>query len=251
MIIYPQIISKENKEFKLTQLQFFIETVGNNAKIKVIETIKNNSEEDCNVTVSLNLDDESAVVGYSFTNQNGEFISQLKEKEQAKREQREATANGYSSGLIERKEDNSLSVSLGLVLKGTEVSFTIEYLTRIDVDDEKLIFNVSFDSNNSNLKDIPISIEMTGTSTFEWKGTLEETKEEEFSVDIKTEEIMIMRDEDTDEVVLSSTFIQKEKEDGEVKVIFVCDRSDSMYGERIDSLKEMLQLSQEQLQHFF
>ena len=71
-----------------------------------------------------------------------------KEKEQAKREQKEATTNGYSSGLIEQKEDNSLSVSLGLVLKGTEVSFTIEYLTRIDVDDEKLVFSIPFDSNN-------------------------------------------------------------------------------------------------------
>jgi hypothetical protein len=37
-----------------------------------------------------------------------------------------------------------------------------------------------------------------------------------------------MRDEDTDEVALSSTFINKEKEDSEVKVIFVCDRSGSM-----------------------
>ena len=83
--------------------------------MKVTETIKNNSEEDFNINVSLNLDDESAVVGYTFTNQNGEFVSVLKEKEQAKQEQREATTNGYSSGLIEQKEDNSLSVSLGLV----------------------------------------------------------------------------------------------------------------------------------------
>ena len=67
----------------------------------------------------MKLDDESAVVGYSVTNHNGEFISQLKEKQQAKREQQEATYNGYSSGLIEQKDDNSLSVSLGLVLKGT------------------------------------------------------------------------------------------------------------------------------------
>ena len=106
MLEFPDIHSNNN-QVNLTQLQFIIETIGNNAKVKVIETIKNNSEEDCNVNVSLNLDDESAIVGYSFKNQNGEFISQLKEKEQAKREQREATANGYSSGLIEQKDDNS------------------------------------------------------------------------------------------------------------------------------------------------
>ena len=99
MIKYP-IINSENKQIEIQQLTFLIETVGNNAKVKVTETIKNNSEEDCNINLSLNLDDESAVVGYSFTNQNGEFISVLKEKEQAKQEQKEATTNGYSSGVI-------------------------------------------------------------------------------------------------------------------------------------------------------
>ena len=55
-----------------------------------------------------------------------------------------------------------------------------------------------------------------------------------------------MRDEDTDEVAISSTFINKEKE-AEVKVIFVCDRSGSMSGEGITNLKEMLQLFLSQL----
>ena len=51
---------------------------------------------------------------------------------------------------------------------GTEVSFTIEYLTRIDVDDEKLIFTIPVHSNNSQImKDIPVSVKVIGTSAFE------------------------------------------------------------------------------------
>ena len=246
MIIFP-IISSGTSEIQFTQIQLLIETIGNNAKVKVIETIKNNSEEDCEITMLLNLDYDSSVIGYSFTNSRGEFVSQLKEKEQAKQEQKEASINGYSSGLIEQKEDNSLSVSLGLVLKKTEVSFTIEYLTKIDVDDEKFVFSIPFDSMKSEkMKDIPISLKIIGTSAFEWKGKLEELKGKEFEVNIETENMLIMRDEDTDEVVVSSTFICKEKGSG-VKVIFVCDRSGSMSGERIDNLKEMLQLFLRQL----
>ena len=82
-IPYAQIISKQPK-VTIQSLEYFIQTVGNNAKVQVIHLIKNHSEEDCNVSISLNLDDESAVVGYSFKNHNGEFISQLKEKRTSK-----------------------------------------------------------------------------------------------------------------------------------------------------------------------
>ena len=115
MIIFPEINS--NIQVTIQQIDFLIETIGNNAKVKVTEIIKNNSAEDVNVTISLQLDDESTVVGYSFTNSHGEFVSQLKEKEQAKIEQRDATANGYSSAMMEQKSDNSFDVSLGLIVK--------------------------------------------------------------------------------------------------------------------------------------
>ena len=49
------------------------------------------------------------------------------------------------------------------------------------------------------------------------------------------------------DIVLTSTFINNEKEMDNVRVIFVCDRSGSMYGEGIERLREMLQLFLRQL----
>ena len=84
-------------------------------KIKVIHKIKNKSQENSNITLSLQLDDESVVTGYSFINQNGEFISQLKEKEKAKIEQNESILNGYSSGIIEKQDDLTFTISLRII----------------------------------------------------------------------------------------------------------------------------------------
>ena len=122
MLRTVQVVSKQ-AEVRIEKVEYDIETIGNNAKVKVTHQIKNNSNEDCNVSVTLSLDDESAVIGYSFKNEHGEFVSQLKEKEQAKIEQREARANGYSTGMMEQKTENTLSISLQLVMKGREVSF--------------------------------------------------------------------------------------------------------------------------------
>ena len=121
------------------------------------------------------------------------------------------------------------------------MSFSIEYLTRIDVDDEKIILTIP---SHSEYKNISTNVKVIGTSSFEWKGKLDEEKE--FEIEIEQENMMIMRDEDTDEVAISSTFINKEKE-ADVNVIFVCDRSGSMYREGITNLKEMLQLFLRQL----
>ncbi|EMD43735.1 Hypothetical protein EHI5A_193960, partial [Entamoeba histolytica KU27] len=137
MLFFGRVISQE-KQVQLTEVNFEVETVGNNAKVKAIHSILNDSNDDCNVSITMTLDDESAVTGYSFKTANGDFDSELKEKEQAKIEQSDATTNGYSSAVMEQVDDTTFSITLGLINKHSEVTFSIEYLTHMEIQDDEL-----------------------------------------------------------------------------------------------------------------
>ncbi|EDR25073.1 hypothetical protein, conserved [Entamoeba dispar SAW760] len=243
MLFFGRVISQE-KQVRLTSINFEIETIGNNAKVKAIHSILNESNNDCNVSISMTLDDESAVTGYSIKTVNGEFESELKEKEQAKIEQSDATTNGYSSSIMEQVDDTTFSILLGLVNKHSEVTFSIEYLTHMEIQEEELIIKIPNLIESKEKYQIPYSIKIIGSSKFSFKGIL--SGEEEINVPLNGDLIFGMKDEDTDEVVISSTFINKEKE-GDINIIFICDRSGSMYGEGINALRNMLQLFLRQL----
>ncbi|EDS89147.1 hypothetical protein, conserved, partial [Entamoeba histolytica HM-1:IMSS] len=243
MLFFGRVISQE-KQVQLTEVNFEVETVGNNAKVKAIHSILNDSNDDCNVSITMTLDDESAVTGYSFKTANGDFDSELKEKEQAKIEQSDATTNGYSSAVMEQVDDTTFSITLGLINKHSEVTFSIEYLTHMEIQDDELVMKIPNLIESDEKQQIPYSIKVTGSSTFSFKGVL--SGEEEVNIPLNGDLILGMKDEDTDEVVISSTFINKEKE-GNINIVFICDRSGSMYGEGIKALRNMLQLFLRQL----
>ncbi|BFU22736.1 Vault protein inter-alpha-trypsin domain/von Willebrand factor type A domain containing protein, putative [Entamoeba histolytica] len=243
MLFFGRVISQE-KQVRLTEVNFEVETVGNNAKVKSIHSILNDSNDDCNVSITMTLDDESAVTGYSFKTANGDFESELKEKEQAKIEQSDATTNGYSSAVMEQVDDTTFSITLGLINKHSEVTFSIEYLTHMEIQDDELVMKIPNLIESDEKQQIPYSIKVTGSSTFSFKGVL--SGEEEVNIPLNGDLILGMKDEDTDEVVISSTFINKEKE-GNINIVFICDRSGSMYGEGIKALRNMLQLFLRQL----
>ncbi|EDR23063.1 hypothetical protein, conserved [Entamoeba dispar SAW760] len=243
MLFFGRVISQE-KQVRLTSINFEIETIGNNAKVKAIHSILNESNNECNVSIIMTLDDESAVTGYSIKTVNGEIESELKEKEQAKIEQSDATTNGYSSSIMEQVDDTTFSILLGLVNKHSEVTFSIEYLTHMEIQEEELIIKIPNLIESKEKYQIPYSIKIIGSSKFSFKGIL--SGEEEINVPLNGDLIFGMKDEDTDEVVISSTFINKEKE-GDINIIFICDRSGSMYGEGINALRNMLQLFLRQL----
>ncbi|GAB1225855.1 hypothetical protein ENUP19_0264G0023 [Entamoeba nuttalli] len=243
MLFFGRVVSQE-KQVRLTEVNFEVETVGNNAKVKAIHSILNDSNDDCNVSITMTLDDESAVTGYSFKTDNGDFESELKEKEQAKIEQSDATTNGYSSAVMEQVDDTTFSITLGLINKHSEVTFSIEYLTHMEIQDDELVMKIPNLVESDEKQQIPYSIKVTGSSTFSFKGVL--SGEEEVNIPLNGDLILGMKDEDTDEVVISSTFINKEKE-GNINIVFICDRSGSMYGEGIKALRDMLQLFLRQL----
>ena len=215
------IIEQNNpSEIKLIHVEFQIETIGNNAKVKTIHTLQNTYNDICDVTMNFTLDTNSIIIGYSFTNGSDEFISILKEKESARKEFSDATINGYSTGIIEKKEDQTkYSIEIRNIRPCCEFTFTVEYLTRIDYENEKILLNIP---NENQLRNVDIKISVTGTSQFEWEGRF--TELHQFPIGMKSNEMIVMRDEDTDEVAVSSTFVSSETESN-INVLFVCDRS--------------------------
>ncbi|KAL7719749.1 von Willebrand factor type A domain containing protein [Entamoeba marina] len=238
MIYYGTVISEKDVDL-IENVDFQIETSGINAKVKAVHHVCNPTNDPLNATITTTFDDECSVVGFSMES-DVVITSELKRKEEAKQDQADATSSGYSSTVMEKTDDTTFSLSLGLLKPHKLVKVTIEYLTKLQITDDALIVKLPAPIQ----KEVPFSISISGTTSFKFKGVL--TGEEEIEIEDKAEGIVVMKDEDTDEIVASSTFVNHEEE-GDIEVIFVCDRSGSMGGSGIEALKETLQLFLRQL----
>ncbi|KAL7714401.1 VWFA domain-containing protein [Entamoeba marina] len=238
MIYYGTVISEKDIDL-IENVDFEIETCGINAKVKAIHHIVNPTSNPLNATITTTFDDECSVIGFVMENDKV-ITSELKKKEEAKQEQSDATSSGYSSTVMEKTDDTTFSLSLGLLQPHKLVKVTIEYLTQLQTNEDGVVIKLQSPIQ----KKVPFSINLTGTTSFKFKGEL--TGEEEIEINKEVNGIIIMKDEDTDEIVTSSTFVNKEEE-GDIEVIFVCDRSGSMNGDGITALKETLQLFLRQL----
>ena len=120
MIEYGQFYY-EYTRIKIDSLSFQIETIGNYARVKVIHVLTNSTNKSVTIRMTLNLDDESAVTGYSFTNNNGEFISVLKEKQQARKQKGvfkgEAFYNSDHINFVRKKENECQTEAIQILSK--------------------------------------------------------------------------------------------------------------------------------------
>ncbi|KAL7721048.1 VWFA domain-containing protein [Entamoeba marina] len=238
MIYYGTVISQKDLDL-VENIDFEIETCGINAKVKAIHHVCNPTDDPLNATITTTFDDETSVIGFSMES-DVLVTSELKKIGEAKQDQADATSGGYSSSVMEKTDDTTFSLSLGLLKPHKVIKVTIEYLTKLQTSENMLIVKLPAPIQ----KKVPFSISITGTTSFKFKGEL--TGEEEIEIEDKAEGIVVMKDEDTDEMVASSTFVNREEE-GDIEVIFVCDRSGSMGGSGIEALRETLQLFLRQL----
>ncbi|KAL7712242.1 VWFA domain-containing protein [Entamoeba marina] len=241
MLFYGEIITKDNINDLVESVHFDIETTGIHAKVKATHSINNKTEEPIDAVISLKFDDECTVCNYVIRKKDSVIESQLKAKEEAKQQHKDASASGYSSSVVEKTDDNTFSLKIGLLPPNELIDFEITYLTKLQYMENELVLTLPSPTSQKNL---PFSIKISGKSPFTFKSVL--TEEMEVTVPNDVEGIYVMNDEDLGETNGMVTFINKEEE-GEINVVFVCDRSGSMSGSGIKALKETLQLFLRQL----
>ena len=94
----------------------------------------------------------------------------------------------------------------------------ITYLTKMLIDGDNIIMRFP----DSAQKDINYSVNVNSNGNcIKLSGKL--SGEDEISVKKSDKQLVVMKDEDTDEIIAASTFENKE-ENGNVEVIFICDR---------------------------
>ena len=242
MLFYGQVISKESETLNVVEaVEFDVTPIGMNAKVIATHHIHNTTDKSMDAVITMTLDDETCVSGFEIEHNGKTIVSQLKEKEQAKREQSDATSNGYSSAVMEKVDDTTFSLSLGLIEPTSTMLVRVTYLTKLQLDEDEVIMKFPAPMQ----KEMNYNIIVHGSNgDIKMSGKL--SGEEEVTMKRDEKGMIVMKDEDTEEVIAASTFINKEKE-GQVEVIFICDRSGSMSGVGITSLKETLQLFLRQL----
>lgn len=243
MLFFGEIVTKESGNVKIMEgVEFDVTIIGSNARVVATHHVKNTTDKQIDAVISMTLDDESCVTGFELENNGKVIISQLKEKEEAKQEQSDASANGYSSAVIEKTDDTTFTLSLGLIDVGKEMTVRVTYLTKMMIDGDDVI--LKFPPPVQSEMNYNVNIHTPNGSSMKFSGVLK--GEEDITVKRDDKGMIVMRDEDLGETIAASTFVNKEEE-GKVEVIFVCDRSGSMTGEGIDALKETLQLFLRQL----
>ncbi|ELP89712.1 hypothetical protein EIN_454920, partial [Entamoeba invadens IP1] len=251
MLFYFKLINKQKPQeqkttlVKFSKINFDIEVIGCFARVTATHFVTNTNPTPIDLSINFAYDNQSAVVGYSYKVNDKEVISSLKEIEAAKKEIADAKSSGYSTSDIQKTDDRTLVLSLGNLDTTKTAECKIVYVTRLLVINDDLV--LASTETVKDETDAEVTIEHIG-DTSSPKSTFTKKLSEITTIPLGKigNGIYITDDEDLEEKTGLSVFVSDEKV-GPVDAIFVCDRSGSMYGKGITSLKSALQLFLRQL----
>ncbi|KAL7714000.1 VIT domain-containing protein [Entamoeba marina] len=166
MLFYGEVITKDNIKDLVESVHFDIETTGIHAKVKATHSINNKTEKPIDAVISLKFDDECTVCNYVIRKKDSVIESQLKAKQEAKQQQKDASASGYSSSVVEKTDDNTFSLKIGLLPPNELIDFEITYLTKLQYMENELVLTLPSPTSQKNL---PFSIKISGKSPLHLK----------------------------------------------------------------------------------
>ena len=101
------------------------------ARVRCVQTFKNDAMHPIEPVYCFPMPDDSSVIGCKMVIGDRKIDAQLKEKEEAKREYREAVDAGHHGALLEQEESNIFTMNVGGLEPGKEISVDIDYVQRI------------------------------------------------------------------------------------------------------------------------
>ncbi|KAK2557988.1 Protein mono-ADP-ribosyltransferase PARP4 [Acropora cervicornis] len=112
------------------------------AQVVVFQAYKNSSSTPIEAKYVFPLDDMAAVCGFEAFINDKHIVGEVKEKEQAHKEYREAISQGHGAYLMDEETPDVFTVSVGNLPPGSQVLIKITYVTELLVDGEHICFSL-------------------------------------------------------------------------------------------------------------
>ncbi|KAJ7391391.1 Protein mono-ADP-ribosyltransferase parp4 [Desmophyllum pertusum] len=112
------------------------------AQVIVFQAYKNTSTTPIEAKYVFPLDDMAAVCGFEAFINGKHIVGEVKEKEQAHKEYREAISQGHGAYLMDEETPDVFTVSVGNLPPGAQVFIKITYVTELMVDREHICFSL-------------------------------------------------------------------------------------------------------------
>ncbi|XP_015756071.1 PREDICTED: poly [ADP-ribose] polymerase 4-like [Acropora digitifera] len=112
------------------------------AQVVVFQAYKNSSTTPIEAKYVFPLDDMAAVCGFEAFINDKHIVGEVKEKEQAHKEYREAISQGHGAYLMDEETPDVFTVSVGNLPPGSQVLIKITYVTELLVDGEHICFSL-------------------------------------------------------------------------------------------------------------
>ncbi|CAF3878098.1 unnamed protein product [Rotaria magnacalcarata] len=203
------------------------------------------------------LDENSSVCGFEAHINNKIIKGVVKEKEQAKREYREATEKGHGAYLMHQEQPEVFSVSVGNLPANCEVIIKITYVTELSIENNDIVFrlpakvaswqskqalemkdqtvlpSVNLEQDNSSLKSVEFSLKTSVRMPLKSVNLPRLLNETYASFDENSQACML-------------TFYPKfeivNNANEYAEIIFIIDASNSMDGKHVQQTKQLAHL---------
>ncbi|XP_064404134.1 protein mono-ADP-ribosyltransferase PARP4-like isoform X3 [Halichondria panicea] len=112
------------------------------ARVVVLQGYKNKSQVPIEAKYVFPLDDMAAVCGFEAFINGKHIVGEVKEKEQAHREYREAISKGHGAYLMDEETPDVFTVSVGNLPPGASVLIKIIYVAELAVEGDNIVFSL-------------------------------------------------------------------------------------------------------------
>ncbi|XP_071961516.1 protein mono-ADP-ribosyltransferase PARP4-like [Antedon mediterranea] len=134
--------SVDNHSVPLTAVHIKAKLIDLAAQVVVLQAYKNDNNVPIEAKYVFPLDDMAAVCGFEAFIDGKHIIGEVKDKEVAHHEYKEAIRKGHGAYLMDEETPDVFTVSVGNLPPNSEVLIKITYVAELAVDSSKIVFNL-------------------------------------------------------------------------------------------------------------
>ncbi|XP_033635285.1 protein mono-ADP-ribosyltransferase PARP4-like isoform X2 [Asterias rubens] len=140
--ITPGLLSNADQPIPLKAVHVRARLLDLAAQVVVLQVYANDSDMPIEAKYVFPLDEQAAVCGFEAFINDKHIVGEVKEKETAHREYKEAISQGHGAYLMDEEKPDVFTVSVGNLPPLTTVVIKITYVAELAVDGDKILFTL-------------------------------------------------------------------------------------------------------------
>ncbi|XP_022100686.1 poly [ADP-ribose] polymerase 4-like isoform X2 [Acanthaster planci] len=140
--VQPGLLSSSDQPIPLKAVHARAKLLDLAAQVVVLQVYANDSDFPIEAKYVFPLDEQAAVCGFEAFINDKHIVGEVKEKETAHKEYKEAISKGHGAYLMDEEKPDVFTVSVGNLPPKTTVVIKITYVAELAVDGDKILFGL-------------------------------------------------------------------------------------------------------------